>query len=664
MRRKIHYPLHLASLKDKLEQIKVPARLVFFIMGIASTLWFLIRVVPKPSRASYPCVRATAPFMSGFIIYLLSLGTAVFAFRKFKQKALQAKYILAVTFLLISISASVFYLVNDSKNTFAAAPPDGSNNPMGTAQGIMPGRVVWSWDSTATNAYCTNSGGKSNTYDSSTCDYYFNPKNNDQSVIDKMVGDGIKKIADKPTEEEAWDAIFHYFNKAKTGQDSGYKNGQIIFIKINQGSMSWGGNFNYPDFSRNIPKDYDIVEANPFTIVALLKSLINKAKVPEDKIIVGEPMRNIYKDIYDYIRKDFKKVNILGNNLLSNVSFFDLTSVDRMPVAVGNDTIFYSTKSGILKDNLYDIYSYSNYVINIANLKGHARAGITLCAKNHFGSQTRESAAHLHDSLPSDEKFIINGGYKKYRPQVDIMGHPKLGGNTILFMVDGLYSGEDGYVAPSRKWRMQPFNNNYPSSIFMSQDQVALESVCFDFLRTEYDGTEGRKNYPNYSGADDYLHQAADSTARPAYIKYKPDGKHTFGNLGVHEHWNNSADKKYSRNLDPVNGKGIELIGLLKTSALGDHSSTNSFAIESVYPNPASVISNVTYVLSEPSLVKVEIFDLNGKKVATIKQQKESVGEHMATWDINEPSGIYYCKISAEYLNGTRAATCKIQVIK
>jgi hypothetical protein len=30
--------------------------------------------------------------------------------------------------------------------------------------------------------------------------------------------------------------------------------------------------------------------------------------------------------------------------------------------------------------------------------------------------------------------------------------------------------------------------------------------------------------------------------------------------LGVHEHWNDATDKQYSRNLDPINGTGIELV--------------------------------------------------------------------------------------------------------
>ena len=64
---------------------KFPPHLLMFLMGIVSTIWFLIRVIPKPSRASYPCMQVAAPIMSGFVIYLLSLGGIALAFRKARQ---------------------------------------------------------------------------------------------------------------------------------------------------------------------------------------------------------------------------------------------------------------------------------------------------------------------------------------------------------------------------------------------------------------------------------------------------------------------------------------------------------------------------------------------------------------------------------------------------
>ena len=54
-------------------------RLIFILLGIFSTVWFLARVIPKPSRATYPCMRAAAPFMSGLIvIFFLLPGLLLF----------------------------------------------------------------------------------------------------------------------------------------------------------------------------------------------------------------------------------------------------------------------------------------------------------------------------------------------------------------------------------------------------------------------------------------------------------------------------------------------------------------------------------------------------------------------------------------------------------
>lgn len=49
---------------------------LFWGLGISSTVWFLVRVVPKPSRATYPCMQAAAPMMSAFVVYLLSFTGA------------------------------------------------------------------------------------------------------------------------------------------------------------------------------------------------------------------------------------------------------------------------------------------------------------------------------------------------------------------------------------------------------------------------------------------------------------------------------------------------------------------------------------------------------------------------------------------------------------
>src|SRR4030042_3517359 len=58
---------------------------VFPILGLFSLIWFLIRVIPKPSRATYPCQRFAAPFASGFVIWIAGMIGSVLAYRRAKR---------------------------------------------------------------------------------------------------------------------------------------------------------------------------------------------------------------------------------------------------------------------------------------------------------------------------------------------------------------------------------------------------------------------------------------------------------------------------------------------------------------------------------------------------------------------------------------------------
>ena len=91
----------------------------------------------------------------------------------------------------------------------------------------------------------------------------------------------------------------------------------------------------------------------------------------------------------------------------------------------------------------------------------------------------------------------------------------------------------------------------------MSQDPVAIDSVGADFLNNE-PAVTGR----NRSAADitneNYLHEAGLVENAPSGTSYTDGKGHVVSNLGVHENWNNSEHKLYSRNLGK--NEGIELV--------------------------------------------------------------------------------------------------------
>ena len=209
-----------------------------------------------------------------------------------------------------------------------------------------------------------------------------------------------------------------------------------------------------------------------------------------------------------------------------------------------------------------------------------------------------------------------------YRVQVDIMGHKLLGKKNLIYLMDALFTSEHEVNQPD-KWQKEPWNNDWTSSIFISQDPVAIESVGFDFLYYEFDGTDDLEDYPHYGAVDDYLHQAADPTKWATGITYDPENDGVkLTSLGVHEHWNNSNDMQYTRNLGT--GNGIELIQLTPTSGPSNIELAPVNIEFSAYPNPTHGIVFINYSSDYNGQVEMKIFDMSGRIVFEKSLQKTS----------------------------------------
>ncbi len=638
-------------------------RLLFPLLGLASLVWFLIRVLPKPARAGYPCMRAAFPLASGFVLYALSLFLTIFSWKKVRQFAAHKKHHLALACLAVALLSGVWFLHN-SESSFAEtvkAADHKPNEPMGAGIGIHPGRVVWVYDPAATNEKCTGAlvaDGVVNDKDN----LWFQPRNNDANIVSSMVSRSVLALAGVDSNALAWDALFRSFNQRKGKGAVGFSLGEKILIKTNATS-SWGEPGRWGMYAADLGKTEcwrpDIAETNPYVVLGLLRELVNKAGIPQEAIYVGDPMKQIYKEFYTLWRTEFPHVHYLGNDVLPHYASLNILALGRTPVAKSDtQSVFYSDHGQALSvqsDALYTILEQADYLINVPTLKAHGRAGITLSAKNHFGSHTRNDANHLHDglvSLPGENDKPTRTGYGLYRVQVDFMQHKYLGGNTMLVLVDGLYPCDEAIAVPG-KWKMAPFNGDWASSIFISQDQVAIESVCFDFLRTEYNGATLAESRPNWSGVDDYLHQAADSSQWPAGIRYDPDRDgQLWASAGVHEHWNDAVRKQYSRNLGK--SEGIELVAEFAiASAVQEERpvAPESFTLRQNYPNPFNNRTTITYILPLSLDVNVHILNLQGRTIRILAKGHQTAGVHQVCWDGTDgkshpvASGIYFYRL-------------------
>lgn len=632
---------------------KVLARATFIILGFASTLWFLVRVIPKPTRATYPCMRAAAPVMSGFFIYLLGLTTTLLAFKKTRKLISSARYAAALGVVMIGLIAAFVSLTDDSPPVYANSVSIlGPNQPIGIPRGIYPGRVVWMWDPTSTNENCTNSFG----------DGWFLPKNTNVDVVNRMMSDAVLNLTGTSTTANAWDALFRSFNQTHGKGNAGYTAGEKIFIKTNQVSAS-SGTYDAATFEIKNQSRHGMAETSPQVVLAILRQLVNDCGVKQENISVGDPMKHMYKHVFDMWHNEFPNVVYLDADarLGRSAPIPNLQPViyysDRGKVLMDNGT----TGTAFTADNVPTVVTQASYLIIVPALKAHSRAGVSLCGKLHFGTNLIGSATHLHGGLIAPNNTVskpdpLRRGYGSYRTQVDLMGHKDLGGKTVLFVVDALWGGSESNDPP-RKFSMTPFNNDWTSSIFVAQDQVALESVCYDFLKAEFTSGNPYGSYPQIEGSDDHILQAADSSYWPKGIRYDPENDGTvLGSLGVCEHWNNPIDKQYTRNLG--SGNGIELVSIKKAlTAVSEIEgvSPTSFTLSQNYPNPFNPRTVIHYRLSQVSYTTLKIFDSGGREVATLVEQVQGKGDYTVMWNaLRVSSGAYFYRLSSDNRTETK----------
>ncbi len=639
-------------------------KILFPIVGLAALIWIAFRVIPKPGRVAYPCIKAATPLASGFLVYFAILAASALTFLKTKKKFFLSPYFLTGAILIFGFTGA--YLVTDTSNGADVVLQNSvhvANVPTGEGKGIFPGRVVWIHDPNATNKNCNPT---------SVGHAWWMAENNNQEVIDGMVSQAIQSLTDQVNDQDSWDAIFRYHNNTRGKGSVGYSQGEKIFIKVNNVS-GWGGNFNTSDLSIVTNNSYGISETSPQVILSLLRQLVHVVGIAQRDIYIGDPIRNTYKHCYDLWRSEFPNVHYLSHDNFSSLGREQM-------VASTTARIKYSDKGTILRedvwdalslgggapvtsDYLYTVFENAEYILNIPVLKGHKRAGVTMFAKNHFGSQTRPDASHLHNGLVDPEETPNKPGvsrtdYGMYRVQVDLMGHHLLGGKTLFYLLDALWAADQEIGCP-KKFSMAPFNNDWMSSVFASLDPVAIESVGYDFLRSEFTAArnmgDGAGTYPQKPAADDYLHQASDTNLWPAGIKYDPDGNGIhLKSLGTHEHWNNAIDKQYSRNLGLNTGIELEQI-LIPTGVEPEKVFYEGYSLDQNYPNPFRNSTQITYKIPVNAKVCVKVIDAAGRELETLENMNRQAGTYTVTFDSKQlPGGTYYYRLQANEFVATK----------
>jgi hypothetical protein len=481
----------------------------FHVAGVIAILWFLIRVVPKPQRAQYPCQQVALSISLGYIAFWGVLFTGlVIWMRHAKTRFTKTVPTLLAGFVVVfTITGAVF-----ATNYFQAPQPAATawdpipKQPMGNGTGYNPGRVVWMWNPNATEKNLTG--------------YWWEEQNNNQAVIDQMISQGIQHLAGVGNDTLAWNALFTYFNQVHGNGDVGYQPGEKITIKLNFNNVYGTNPYTKEDNDR---------DASPYVVKSLLRQLVDVIGVAQDDITLFDASRPIPDWFYDRVVDEF-----------AGVHYADSTggAAGREQVVPSSTKMYFG--DGTIR-TLPTCVVNAKYMMDMPLLKRHPiQNGVTLSGKNFFGSFI-EQVSDIH---PYHQSGLIMGNPA---PQVDLFAYEHLGGKTLLYLGDGTYGTKVDHKTIA-KFLMFPFNNDWTNSLFFSQDPVAIDSVMYDFLLTE--GTNP------IEGSQNYLHQAAVPT--PNFYDPEHDGVYLSKSLGVHEHWDRTVYIFSADRYSGLAGKGID----------------------------------------------------------------------------------------------------------
>jgi len=438
-------------------------------------------------------------------------------------------------FILVAVVAALFtfgfMLPDNEKPVQNLTPPEGVNSPMGIARGSYPGRVAWKQDFNATS------------WDGTTGQYW-DDRNTDQNEVHKMLSAILQGFTETKSVKAAWDKLFKFNNKLKGLGEKGYTKGEKIVVKLN---LNPTGKTEDAWTDRGYP--------SPQMVYALVSQLIEVFGVSGKDIILSDPSRFIGGPIVDKIRAnpspEFQDVIIEVNNA-SGLKGYRTAEPD------STSLVWFNMPDGSRYKMCFPkSFSEASYIINYSLVRPHRVFGITSVAKNHFGSVWSFEKKIFNPSIlhafalwdyPTPNKM------KDPHSAPVLLGHKITNSKTVLYLADGLYTA---FNQSKPIVRMSSFNNDWFSSLIISQDPVALESVVYDFISNEPNLINGN---PSFNGnQDNQFQECALANNPPSGTKYDPENDGTgLESLGVHEHWNNSRDRMYSGNLG--NGKGIELI--------------------------------------------------------------------------------------------------------
>ncbi len=87
----------------------------------------------------------------------------------------------------------------------------------------------------------------------------------------------------------------------------------------------------------------------------------------------------------------------------------------------------------------------------------------------------------------------------------------------------------------------------------------------------------------------------------------------------------------------------------------GSNTIPGAFALMQNYPNPFNGMTIIRYDLTRPEHVRITVFDLLGRRAATLVDDQQDAGSHAVAWDAHGfASGVYFYRLTTPSIESTR----------
>jgi hypothetical protein len=370
-----------------------------------------------------------------------------------------------------------------------------------------------------------------------------------QPVVQAMMDAGVKALTRRDDLGEAWKSCFPGIDQTK-----------VISLKVNCINSSLSS---HPEVATAIINGLTQMDfgGNPF---------------PENNVI-----------IWDRTDWELSNAGYTINDGLTGVRCFGTNHS-----GVGYDVDYDMNIGGGMSNPSRIMTDLCDYMINLAVLKDHGTAGVTLCMKNHYGSVS---------PVPNH-----SGRCNPYIPILNQLIRDQLGKREGIFIIDGLfgiYTGGPG-GSPQFVW----------DGFIMSRDPVAC-----DF--------EGRWaiDFQRYK-------RGLSATNAPHIETAKQLGVGTFD--------------ENRREIRLIESPGLKMGGLLPTDPV--------LGLYAAKPNPCRYHAKISFSLRESGNVDISVFDQKGSKVVTLKKGTLEEGVYAVDWDLRDgrghriPAGNYFYRLALE----------------